>query len=566
MTFMPDPGRARRRLRAAPLAALVSVLLLAPLATACASGRNGDAGTPLPGAASPSGTSATRTGAPGDSVIDLAAEAPVSLILGADTGDYANDLPALASGDVNGDGLDDLLIGARFGDGLGNGRQDSGEAYVIYGDPALPASIDLAQGQADVTIYGKRGAYGVSPQGDQLGFSGTVGDVSGDGIDDIILGAPLAGREDTRAVAGAVYVIFGRSDLPPTIDLAPTPADVTMTGSFTNSLFGDAVATGDIDGDGAADVVVGSPFEPRPAGRDRAGQLAGAAFVFRGGEAFRGERDTAAGEFDAVIYGKEEFEGGDEAGDNLAIGDLNDDGLADIAITGEAADGPDNERSVAAEVYVVYGSEDFGGVTDIGADEQDVIVYGADDNDTTGFNIGAADVTGDGTDDLLVSMRGGDGEGNRVPEAGELHIFPGPSLPDVIDLADYDADRYVYGADAADFLGNGITVIDWRGEGVPALAIGSPMGDGPDNDSVNSRDTGEVHVIDARNITGGVSVTAAPILLTVYGARAEDALGQSVAAGDFNGDGRPELAVLAMRADAPDGSRPDAGAIYIISP
>ncbi len=564
MTFMPGLSR-RRPLRAALLAALAA-LLVAPLAAACGSGGDDRPGTASPGVASPTRSAPPRTGAPGDAVIDLAAEAPLSLILGADAGDYANDLPALAAGDVNGDGLDDLLIGARFGDGPGNARTDSGEAYIIYGDSSLPASIDLAQGQAGVTIYGARGAGGISPQGDQIGFSGALGDVNGDGTDDIILGAPLAGREDTRAMAGAVYVIFGRGDLPQTIDLAQTPADVTMTGGFTNSLFGDAVATGDIDGDGNAEVVVGSPFEPRPAGRDRAGQLAGAVFVFRGGETLEGNRDIAAGEFDAVIYGKEEFEGGDEAGDNLATGDLNDDGLADIAITGEAADGPDNERSVAAEVYVIYGSEDFGGVTDIGADEQDVIVYGADANDTTGFNIGAADVTGFGADDLLVSLRGGDGEGNRFPEAGELHIFPGPSLPAVIDLADYDADRYVYGADAADFLGNGIAVIDWNGDGAPGLAIGSPMGDGPDNDSVNSRDTGEVHVIDARNITGGVSVAAAPVLLTVFGARAEDFLGQSVAAGDFNGDGRADLAVLAMRADGPDGSRPDAGAIYIISP
>ena len=543
--------------------AAVGLLALGSAAVACGS-NDGDDGPSPTSSDGATQTAAPRSAAPGDAVIDLATEAPLSLILGADSGDYANDLPALAAGDVNGDGVDDLLIGARFADGPGNARADSGEAYIIYGRSGLPGSIDLAQGQASVTIYGARGAGGVSPQGDQLGFSGALGDVNGDGIDDIILGAPLAGREDTRAMAGAAYVIFGRGDLPQTIDLAQTPADVTMDGGFSHSLFGDAVATGDMDGDGDAEVIIGSPFEPRPTGRERAGQLAGAAFVFHGGEALRGKRDTAAGEFDAVIYGKEEFEGGDEAGDNVATGDLNNDGLSDIVITGEAADGPDNERSVAAEVYVVYGSEDFGGVTDIGDGEQDVIVYGADDNDTTGFNIGAGDATGDGVDDLLVSLRGGDGEGNRLPEAGELHIFPGPSLPSVIDLASYDADRYVYGADAADFLGNGIAVIDWNGDGAPDLAIGSPMGDRPGDNAVATRDSGKVHVIDARTVSGGVSSASAPVLLTVFGARAEDALGQSVAAWDYNGDGKPELAILAMRADGPDGSRPDAGAIYII--
>jgi hypothetical protein len=489
---------------------------------------------------------------------------PLSLIHGADGGDYANDLPALAAGDVNGDTFEDLLIGARFGDGAQNGRQDSGEAYLIYGRADLPATIDLALGEADVTIYGAQGVGAASPQGDQVGFSGALGDVDGDGVDDIILGAPMATRQDTHAIAGAAYVIRGRSDLPSVIDLA-SGAEMTMLGAYSSSLFGDAVIAGDMDGDGKAEVVVGSPFEPRPRDMDRGGQQAGAVFIFRGGDLTRETRDTGAGDFDMVIYGKEEFEGGDETGDNLASGDLNDDGYADVVITGEAADGPDNERSVAAEAYAVYGSEDLGGVVDIGADEQDVIVYGADANDTSGFNVGAADVTGDGVDDMLVSMRGGDGEGNNSPEAGELHIFPGPSLPRVIDLADYADDRYLYGASPADFLGNGLAVLDWNGDGAPDLAVGSPMGDGPADDQATFGDAGEAHVVDARQLTGGVPIDRASVLLTVYGARASDGLGQSLASGDFNGDGKADLVMLAMRADRTDGSQVDSGAIYIVS-
>ena len=540
------------------------ILAVAVFAAAC--GSDGDDG---PETSSPSGTrvqtSPPRSAAPGDGVVDLAVEPPLSLILGADSGDYANDLPALDAGDVNGDGLDDLLIGARFGDGQDNARPDSGEAYLIYGRAELASTVDLGAGQADVTIYGARGTGGVSQQGDQLGFSGALGDTNGDGLQDIVLGAPLAGREDTRALAGAAYVILGRASLPAVIDLAAGGADLTLLGGFSSGLFGDAVTAGDMDGDGADEIIIGSPFEPRPPDRDRGGQQAGAVFVFRGGDTIRGLRDTGAGDFDMVIYGKEEFEGGDEAGDNVVTGDLNNDGLADIVITGEAADGPNNERSVAAEVYVVYGSRELGEVVDIGAEEQDVIVYGADNNDTTGFNIAAGDVTGDGIDDMLVSMRGGDGESNRFPEAGELHIFPGPSLPEVIDLANYAEDRYVYGADSADFLGNGATILDWDGDGAKDLAIGSPMGDGLDDGSATAGDMGEVHVIDARSLRGGVSVRATPIMLSVYGARAGDALGQSLTSGDFNGDGAEDLAVLAMRWDGADGSRPDAGGIYILT-
>jgi hypothetical protein len=92
------------------------------------------------------------------------------------------------------------------------------------------------------------------------------------------------------------------------------------------------------------------------------------------------------------------------------------------------------------------------------------------------------------------------------------------------------------------------------------------MGDGPANDSIGTRDAGEVHVIDAREVRGGVPASEAAVLLTVYGARMEDSLGQSVAAGDMNGDGRPELALLSLSWDGADGDRRDAGAVYIISP
>jgi hypothetical protein len=276
-------------------------------------------------------------------------------------------------------------------------------------------------------------------------------------------------------------------------------------------------------------------------------------FVWYGSPSLYGARDVSAGEFDLAIYGKEEFEGGDEAGDNVAGGDLNGDGLGDIVITAEAADGPENERSVDAEVYVVYGSTSLGGVLDIGEGDQDVTVYGADQNDTLGFNIGVADVTGDGIGDLLVSARGGDGEGNRTGEAGELHIFPGGNLPEVIDLLDYPSDIYLYGADSAGFLGNALGAADFNGDGVNEVFAGSP-----------GAGAGNGYVLDARGLRGAVRVTDAPLTLTVRGAAPGDALGTSMAAGDLDGDGRPELVLMAIRSDGPDGSRPDAGTIYIV--
>jgi len=177
-----------------------------------------------------------------------------------------------------------------------------------------------------------------------------------------------------------------------------------------------------------------------------------------------------------------------------------------------------------------------------------------------------ADVTGDGAADLLVSARGGDGDKNRVPEGGEVHIFPGGSLPATIDLADYPEDTYIYGADPADFLGNGLGAADFDGDGANELFLGSPGGDGIINDAFTFRDGGEGYVLDARGLKGAVPVLESPLKLAVYSARGDDALGTSMAAGDMDGDGRPELIMLAARSDGPDGARPDAGTIYVLKP
>jgi hypothetical protein len=550
-----------RRYAAAP-----AVLLLA-LAAAC--GGEGDRPGASPAPATP-GTPAPATTPPGpppppaEGVFDLAAGGPLTTIHGADSGDFFNDLPLLVTGDVNGDGLADLLIGARFGDGPGNEREDSGEAYLIFGRETLPGEIDLAVPEVDAVIYGAEGRGAASPNGGQLGYAGFLADVNRDGLDDIVLGAPFVNRPGTQTAAGAVYVIFGGREMPPVIDLALEQADVTLLGATAASFFGDALAAGDVNGDGVMDIIAGAPFQPRPADRANPGQMAGAVYVFFGSAELAGTRDTAAaGGPDLVIYGEEVFQGGDEIGDMTASGDLNGDGIDDIVMTAEAADGPGNARSVAGDVYVVYGSPGIGGVLDIAEGDQDVTIYGAEQNDTLGYNLAVADLTGDGIEDLIVVARGGDGPSNRTPEGGEVHIFAGGSLPETIDLAGYPGETYVYGNDPGDFLGNAAGGAGLDGSGVNALFVGAPGAGGP---AGARRAAGALFFLDAAGLSSGVRAADAPLKLTVYGANANDALGTSAAAGDMTGDGRLEVIVLAMRSSGPAGARPEAGQVYIIAP
>lgn len=162
----------------------------------------------------PGGTDAGKTyvvyGGPGlSATIDLSSTIPDVTILGDDAGD--EDGLFVAAADTNGDTTDDLIIGARFGDGSGSGscadggigdRCEAGETYVIFGGPSLPATIDLNNPStgADLTVFG-------DDAGDQSGLLVAAGDINGDTTDDSIIGAPFADPTG-GADAGEAYVIY----------------------------------------------------------------------------------------------------------------------------------------------------------------------------------------------------------------------------------------------------------------------------------------------------------------------------------------------------------------------
>jgi hypothetical protein len=152
-------------------------------------------------------------------VIDTASTQQNVTVYGADAGDQL--ASSVAVGDVNGDTVDDLLLGTYEGDGPGNTRSGAGEAYVIFGSPGLGGVIDLAASGADVTIYGEKpGALG-----ERLGYGLASGDFSGDGTDDILVTALWGGGPDNARPAGDAYVIFGSPSLSGTVDIAASEQD-----------------------------------------------------------------------------------------------------------------------------------------------------------------------------------------------------------------------------------------------------------------------------------------------------------------------------------------------------
>ena len=353
-----------------------------------------------------------------------------------------------------------------------------------------------------------------------------------------------------------MYILFGDRALPTTIDLARDEADVTLTGRRDTSFFGDSMATGDVNGDGAADLIIGATFDSGPS-QDGSPVRGGAVYVFFGRQ--RWPQALVASASDVAVYGADEF---DELGDFVASGDINGDGFDDVIATAEAADGPDNARPNAAEVHVVFGDDGIKGTFQIARGEQDLSVYGANEQDTLGFSLAAGDVDGDGIDDLIMGARLGNGPDNSIARAGQVYIVAGRDhLPSSIDLAELpDFVAVVYGQNRSDFLGSSETVADLDGDGRNELIMGTGFADAP-----SGADSGAVYIVGAPTAGGFVSVAENVLRAVVYGSSAGDRLGANVATADFNGDGRPELIVVAEGAAGPDESRPGVGRVYVIS-
>jgi len=342
-----------------------------------------------------------------------------------------------AIGDVNSDGDPDFAIGAPLANSPG---ADSGRVCIFYGGSSLSGTPDLVIG----------GQYG----GDQFGYSiAAAGDFDGDGEDDFIVGAPYF--SDSVINGGAAYVIYGQNG-GPSSDLS----DATIfLGEIAEDHFGWSVCpAGNFLGNGEQSVAVGAPLNNTHGGTD-----AGAVYIFKGAVPPSSPDSTA----DHVLS-----VGGNAPGSRYGwvvrhAGRWNSDGYDDLAVGAPTQNSPGTD---AGRVEIIFG--DFSSPSSSG----DRFVTGADAGDQLGYNMdNLGDFSGNNRDDLLI---GAPFLVDNGTDAGRAYIFEGGSSSGAVAGLDAIAvDPMIPGNKANNKFGFCVAGLgDFDGDGAVDYAVGAPGG------------------------------------------------------------------------------------------
>ncbi|HZM89214.1 MAG TPA: hypothetical protein VFF31_22000 [Blastocatellia bacterium] len=494
----------------------------------------------------------------------------------------------VAAGDINGDGRADVISCGMYGST--GPRENNGVVNFYLSDGRDSGFVDAAQNPSSiVTLAGQR-------SGDLLGTSVSAnGDVNGDGIRDVVIGAachdgPTGGIANNR---GAAYIVFGSQNFALNADLAtidgnPPPGVVAIYGPQSGGRMGIWIDAGDIDGDGRADVVIGSD----QINANGAQHVGGASIVF-GSANLPSVIDLAsppAGVRTARILGASDE---DHWGAALQVGDMNNDGIGDVIIGGSIdrdsgsyvtptlrnghnffAASFGGQRHLCGEAFVIYGQQSWPAVVDLHSPPQNATrVIGANPIDFLASQLHSGDVNGDGRTDLIIGALLATAPDNKG-QTGAVHVIYGSAtLPGAtIDLANPDPSGQrvttIYGEHSLDCAGDSVRTYDINNDGFSDLFIGSPER----TFEVNGlrEDAGVTELIYGQRdflppVIKLYDPPASPRVFRLAGANSEDEFSYRLAGADVDGDGFIDYISNAMHGDGFNNGLFNGGNVYIFS-
>jgi hypothetical protein len=432
-----------------------------------------------------------------------------------------------SAGDVNGDGYDDVIVGAQ------GFSTSTGRAYIYFGGPAMNNVADVIMtGESTNNFFGKSVA--------------SAGDVNGDGYADVIVGAT-----GVLTSTGRAYIYFGGMSM-------NNVADVTMTGVAINNFFGISVSSaGDMNGDGYDDVIAGASGYLTNTGR---------AYIYFGGAAMNNIADvTFTGEATGNLFGnsvsKANDVNSDGYGDVIAgaegfststgrayvfFGGASVDNTADVTFTGEATGGSlgtsvASPGDVNGDGYsdLLVGADDFSSSTGraylyyghaVMNNTADIIISGELSGISFGQSVASAgDINNDGYGDFII------GAPNFNSQTGKAYIYTNSLFGNDI------ADLTIKGENTNDNFGSVVSDAgDVNGDGYDDLIIGAP--------NFGTSNLGKAYVF-----FGGENVNTVPDLTMTFDTTTTSFANAVSSAGDVNADGYDDI-IVGVKNFAPDGA------------
>ncbi len=451
---------------------------------------------------------------------------------------------------------------------------------------------------AETDRPGRLAIYNNKNLGGDYGMPVEIGDYDADGHPDLAI-APMAafsGPAGERLKAGEVYVYRGNGVIAGSMDrgeMGASPPGLTLWGARKDDFFGTELFSADVNGDGITDLLIGAQNYDGPAG-DRPN--CGGVFIILGRPGLLGTPEAPSVVMDMAtsppgvitICGRHEKS---RLGVWVESADMDGDGIADLLLGADLADGPDPavRKQSVGEVVVIYGRPDFPPAIDLAQVDPDAspteasFIYGRDPFDHFGACIHARDLDGDGHRELIVgaainrrsagwagedvpgagSAGGGDGYRDAFEQAGEVYVVfgDGERLPARLDMADLpvafqERVTIIYGEAEFAHFGEEIASGDFNGDGFPDLAIGALSTNNPSLQAGAAfviywtAELRGVEIVTTDWIRKGIEDHPDVFIASVRGSDSNQALGDTLAVADFDRDGFDDLVIGVPHQDA----------------